>query len=281
MIPQRTEAPVMRSRHLKSRPWPIRILALIFILAPVVSAGQTIISWDMPISYYLRLLFREPIWTIAETLLLLPVAGISIYVMRRWSYYVFLGVIGLLFVRNYQIWSQSPNSFPLGVLLLGYALNLALVAYFLTPAVRASYFDPRVRWWESAPRYLIGVAGELEIDGESVRQVEVMDLSKGGCRIGSAIALDHEKGAWIKFHFRDWKMRLPVKIVYERKTERFEYGMQFQPAAGSFYRSLKAVLGALKAQRVPVTREPPPIWGDFKSWCGEIARSVAALVGRQ
>lgn len=138
---------------MQQRPWPLVVLAVFQLLTPLFNILFN--AWFLHVSPQIVTLwlFQRPTLEIFEALALMPIAGISIYLMKRWSYIVFFIALIWSTLGNLRYWDYAINTLPHLSLIMMMALNLGLVTYFLLPAVRITYFNPKVRWWESKPRY--------------------------------------------------------------------------------------------------------------------------------
>jgi hypothetical protein len=120
--------------------------------------------------------------------LLMPMAGVAIYAMKRWSYPVFFGSWVWCIAGNYlavrqTLAMQGEAAFlPAGREAASIVLNLILIGYFFLPRVRAAYFKPNIRWWEHQPRYLLtGISATLRCD-EHKYSGEVENISFTGIK---------------------------------------------------------------------------------------------------
>jgi hypothetical protein len=174
---------------MKTRPWPIVILALTHIFAPIVNMSYSAYLQKMDLIAYLQNIFHaNGAWKSALVYSSMPVAGVCIFLMKKWSYPLFLSILAFMFYSNYETWREYPDVFNLPNLLFAYALNLGIVTYFLLPAVREVYFNPRLRWWEAKPRYSVNLASEVECS-TGPRKSVVTNISEGGAFVKTSKAL--------------------------------------------------------------------------------------------
>ncbi len=102
-------------------------------------------------------------------------AGVFIYICRRWSYWAYLGCLALIFLSNLYSFLTSMNLSTFLALVIVLLADLVVVAYFVVPSVQKVYFDPRMRWWEAAPRYNFDTEGF--VNGQ---RAFIKNLSQGG-----------------------------------------------------------------------------------------------------
>jgi hypothetical protein len=163
------------------RPWPIVALALSQILAPLL--GFFVNAWinHMSPGALGRATLHDSISNTLLTYGPLPLAGLAIFAVKRWSYPIFLFLISWVMFRNFQVWHRYPQQVPIALLLAGYFFNLVLVSYFLIPEVRRIYRDKSLRWWENQPRYQVETPVKVTpLDGGPAIAGSVKDISEGG-----------------------------------------------------------------------------------------------------
>jgi hypothetical protein len=164
---------------MKTRPWPLVILAVLQFFAPLATILFNSAMLGVKPTYVLGWILEKSWFQIFETLLLMPIAGIAIYQMKRWGYFVFFACMGWGLGSNIQALSNSPGSNAIWFLLVVFALPVVLALYFLLPSVRRTYFDPSVRWWEAKRRYLLEIPILVEIDGKELNG-KLQNISEGG-----------------------------------------------------------------------------------------------------
>ncbi|MFP5519801.1 MAG: PilZ domain-containing protein [Bdellovibrionia bacterium] len=161
---------------MKIKPWPIIILAVLHILAPignfVFNAFRLNHSFAQQWNYWFEI-YPKPL--LAVSLLTPIIAGIAIYICRKWSYYLYLVCLSIIFFVNLYAFSTSFNVQTLLALILVTAIDLVAVAYFVLPSVKKIYLDPRMRWWEAMPRYHFDEKG-------TINNIEAtfVNISQGG-----------------------------------------------------------------------------------------------------
>jgi hypothetical protein len=211
----------------KTRPWPLILLALAQILAPLPNILVGAWVTRMAPGVYVSELLRASSWLqLADFFLLLPIAGVAVFMVRAWSYPVFVGIMGWIGWTNYLTWRQHPHVVNLGLLVGAYLVNAALVGYFLLPAVRAAYFNPRLRWWESKPRYLLNLPGRLDAHNDT-RSCMLVNLSEGGAFIEAMSGLEPGQVLKLSFECLEQRFELHGRIVHQATHPGRGYGVQF------------------------------------------------------
>jgi hypothetical protein len=174
---------------MKKRPLSIRLLSLLFLLAPIGFMAELIYLYDIPLKRW-DAVFSPEIWTwqVVAIVIITPLVGLCIWTTRRWAYFVLLTYSGLILVNNIAVWlSGKAMSGILERLVL-----LAGLAVLLFTELRkqfyAPYFNPRLRWWEQAIRYStdrIHIVVREFGKGTELFQANSFDVSETGIYIVS------------------------------------------------------------------------------------------------
>lgn len=262
---------------MKKRPWPIVLLAWCQILAPISNVLFSAWLFKMtPKEYLSAMFYNESLLEIADFFLTLPLAGLAIYSVKKWSYPFFMAIMAWTVYYNFDTWKHSQGVISLPILLAAYALNLGITGYFLIPAVRAAYFNPRLRWWESKPRYYINFAGEIE--GKfGKKDCTIVNISEGGAMVQTSE--DLEPGS--TFTLMLTPLQTPVffkaKIVYRSTADTHSYGAQFVHNPESLDVARKMVRGydLLGAERRP---ERGDWMAEFLEWANVLFKTGKGLV---
>ena len=138
---------------MKRRPWPIILLAIFHVIAPLGNILVNSYLAKVSLSVYLQVLTAPENLKTLLVFVLVPLAGaVLIYICKKWSYILYIVLMTIPF--GYSLLSYLKNAtFGMTVaLVVFYFVNMLVIGYFLLPAVRRLYFDPRMRWWETKPR---------------------------------------------------------------------------------------------------------------------------------
>lgn len=219
---------------MRSRPWPIVILALLHILGPLGNVFLS--SWvdHMTPREYIVTFFRtQNLWMMIDFFVLLPLAGVAIWICKKWSYPIFLIIALETMASNFWSWKHHSAVYPLWVLVLVFVLDILFVGYFLVPAVRVVYMDPKLRWWESKPRFVARIRTTLTLADKADKKATAMitDISEGGVFIKCATPLELNQPIHLQFSIFGKRYALTGKAVYTRiinpKINQQGYGIQF------------------------------------------------------
>ncbi len=218
---------------MKTRPWPLVILAILQFLSPVATILFNAYVLDVKASYVVKWMLEKPPIQIFETLLLMPIAGIAIYQMKRWGYFVFFAAMIWGLGSNLMAIRQSPDGAAPGVMALLFAAPMALALYFLLPSVRRTYMDPTVRWWEAKRRFLLDVPLDIQAAGPALT-CKAQNISEGGVAFlisdaeAQKIGLKNEQEIRIRFSVANVEFSVPGMVMYSMQQPggRF-YGVRF------------------------------------------------------
>lgn len=263
---------------MKSRPWPLVILALIQIFTPVVTVFFNATALHVsPLRVLAWILDRGP-QGFFESICLMPIAGFAIYSMKKWSYPIFLLAMGWSAFRNLSHWAYATTLIPKPALAFVYISEAAFVGYFLLPSVRTTYFDPNVRWWEHKPRYLLELAASIAI-GATRRVGTILNVSEGGAFV--SVAEKIEKGARIRLEFTVVTLLYSVEgiVAHVRELEggKFCYGIQFTHSTTSLQalRNLAEALDILGYNDRDGRGSPLE---EFRAWITRLLKTGRGLV---
>jgi hypothetical protein len=232
-----------------SRPWPLILIALFQFLAPVLTVFVNAAIHHVSPSVILIWFWTQKNWLeIFEAFFLMPLGGIFVLMMRKWSYPLFLLCVAWLLVSNFIQWNTPGTmvSFPFmaGTSLAGFLL----VTYFLLPAVRATYFDPSARWWESRPRFQLEIPLEI-LAGDRDVKAKVLNLSEGGTFFQCDDKLELGPTLKLKFLILGQKFEVAGKALHVREVPAYGscYGVQFSHTRRTLrrFRALSAALTLL------------------------------------
>jgi hypothetical protein len=260
---------------MKRRPWPLIILALFHCLSPFGNKISNALWSSLPVWTYLRVSYQWPNIEKNWPEFVFPViAGIAIYLCRRWSFYIYLTAMLSLFVSSY-IGYQGRGYSVILELIAVYSINLLLVGYFLIPSVRRVYFNPRLRWWETARRY------RAEMDAVIVCQSErftgfVNNISKSGLFMKSAIVPPDKETVKIEFSFKNTKYHFSGTVIRHSDQQLVGFGIQFDHTLVSA-KAAKALVQSLEDDGRLIESRLPSKDEGFWNWLKTLARTGQGL----
>lgn len=272
---------------MKTRPWPLVVLAFLQLMAPI---GNILLSaWlsKMEPMDYTSTLFQMPPAVILSFFAPMPIAAFAIYKMRKWSYPLFSGAILWEMGATYLEWKSHPGAVPTSLVLALYALDLAIVGYFLLPSVRKVYFDRRIRWWETRPRYEIALGARVDQNACEADCI-VQNISEGGAFVTATTPLSTHKTVFLRFSILTLHYELEGKIVHARTVNlgQHGYGVEFTHSSDTA-RQVKMLTTGL--EKMGIRRNPPrvslvrefidwmvPLVSTGKGWVPEIPSTQTA-----
>ncbi len=262
-------------KSMKTRPWPLVILAIAHLLAPV---GNLIINaflrnvtvWR----YFLAMV--EPNNVIHASIFLgIPVVSAwLIYMCKEWSYRAYLCVMSVPFIYSYMSWRESSTALPLSALLSFYIINSIVVGYFVLPAVRRVYFDPKLRWWEAKPRF--GTHSQTPVSiGDKRFDGLIRNISEGGIFWESTASIPENQELTIEFTGPTGKFNLKGQAIYHRLQDPIGYGIKFDLDPVN-EEKLLMLIARLKDEGAILVNRAPGVEDSFSFWIKSLFKSKRA-----
>lgn len=267
---------------MQRRPWPLVFLALLQILGPLgsifVSAYVNKVGFLEMASAIWR--FSRP-WDLVEFYALPLAQGICIFTAKRFGYYTILLLATLSIYLNIQEWRMASDVISLPILLGVTGTNVALILYLLLPSVRVIFMNPRLRWWETPPRYLVSMKGQVSKEDGHAKPATISDLSVGGAGILVESELYRQGDAiLLTFEHDSATILMRALAVYGRPDANggYRYGLEWQRGAAEDERRTMKLLDELEEKKTPVLRTPPKWKEDLTAWWARARKSPSAWV---
>ena len=262
---------------MKTRPWPLVILALLHWLAPL--GNLTMSAWleGIPVVTFAREFVPGlSWWGFVDFFCLLPLAGVAIFSCKRWGYSVALIVTGETIWSNFQSFEQSPAFLPLWAFACLAVSSAALLAYFLLPDLRTVYTNPGLRWWEPKPRYKIRSRARMLVGPAKGSQAAVVaDLSEGGALVRSIADVQVGESIGLRISLLGRELYFPARVVYRRRGMVRGYGVQFVHTEESLAQ-VRLMARALRAMEFPA-RNRCDLRKDFSRWAFRLLHTGRGL----
>lgn len=259
-----------------ARPWPIVILAVLHILGPIGNLFLSAWVQKLPVNeYFFTLIHTSSAWGLIDFFVLLPLAGIALYLCKKWSYPVFLIIAGTTVYSNFQTYQQFSELFTFGMFLATFFLDAVFVGYFLIPAVRAPYVDPRLRWWESKPRFVVRIRTLIFI-GQNKFNGVIMDISQGGVFIKTPRTLDSQEPVRLLFSIFGKEFNVNGQIVYRRQGQMPGFGIRFLHTTKT-KRAIKRFVKGLESMGIN-TRTHFDWKSDLITWVADFVTTGKGLI---
>jgi hypothetical protein len=249
---------------MKTRPWPIVLLAVFHLLSPVVN--ELVIAWSqhLPLWKSLSLVYQN---NSALRLFFgwgaVPIAGMALYMMKPWSYFVFLITEAAILIASFTAW-RTPPSASAGPIVGACLMNMAVVTYFSHSRVRAAYFNARLRWWEAKPRYLLQAPARAHGDFGAISG-RVENLSVGGLFFQTSRRLRNGDRVKISFLVFNQKYEAVGHVVYHLTGPNHGYGIQFTHLMPG-KKKIKRLVKGLSLMGVNLRNQSEPWHVSFAHW---------------
>ena len=171
------------SKPLLKRPWFHHLIIICYIAAPFVNVLLLKAFLHVPFKVIFSNLAAGYGVLATAWLLTAPIVGVSLYFVKRFSWYVFLGHSSIILLDFIIKWAARPGyylrtvpGFHNIILLAGNLALVAMVTYIFQRDFRAPYFQVLNRSWRERSR--IPIYHEVLLDD---RPHTMNDLSTGGC----------------------------------------------------------------------------------------------------
>lgn len=259
---------------MKRKPWILIVLALVHIFAPVgsflfnaVSGGRSLAEqWH----YWTQVL---PPYFLIFYVALPMLAGIFIFVCKRWSYFAYLVCIIIIMASNVFSFYSHRSWTTFFLLLFVLLIDILLVAYFIVPSVKKLYLDPRMRWWESKPRYKYAQTGHIEN-----KPITITNISEGGLLFSSD--LDFPVGNDLEIIWQDAGKEFKAigEVVYKIKAaEPPANGFKFKETDFDKREILQLTRKLHSEDQIIKDRLPGPEDG-FSAWLKNLVTSGKGII---
>jgi hypothetical protein len=201
---------------MKQKPLLFKILTILCLIEPLIKIfyfrAQTHFEFSV---IFENLLSRNSPIEIFDFWLVFPLAGLALLKIRKWSYFIFLGLLAYVVYTfaTYESYTWPYNSAtPFFYNQVVVVLAIIIFISFLIPQVRRPFFDQRVRWWEPKTRYIVNIA--CRVQGKNiVFPSEIMDISKTGAFLRESSYFNIGDDLSIEFKYLGMDFNLPVKVI--------------------------------------------------------------------
>jgi hypothetical protein len=256
------------------RPWPIVILAAFqCFFEPFSNLFMNSRLSHVTAKQYFNYFIHQHDWLSMFYLFALPVVmGASVYLMKKWSFWVFTAGASWMLIENFA--QVKTGDMPLWIAITMYLGNLGFVGYFLIPQVKAPFMNPRLRWWETKPRFYVSWPCRLNFEGSDNVGGRVEDFSEGGVFVSFERTVDaFQTGVVIPLRFGvrtgdvDELLTVESKIVFSRPVGNGRgYGFQFVDRSPELRKKIKVVARDLKKKGVQYRGSGETTIQAFLSW---------------
>lgn len=261
---------------MKERPWPIILIAVVCIFAPVFNIIYSSIAANKNIINYLTLMAKtNSLFELIGWVLLPLLVGYSILAFNFWSYYLFLAFMCIVSYICFHEWQRHPENISVFSFFILETFNLATIGYFLLPSVRMIYFTPQIRWWQQRPRYLCSINVLLK-NSLVTASGTIKNISLGGVLISSNEDFKLKDVFDIYFEIEGIKVHTFSRVVHKATDG---YGLMFLEVKSN-YNEYKKTLNELKNRGYKLRTEFPPWTQSFVDWAITLLKTGKGIIPR-
>lgn len=263
---------------MKYRPWPLVIVAIFHLLAPLGNSIQSAILMNVGIVDYWRAIATQlKPWQFWDFVLTQPLVGLALFMVKPWSFPVFILGSGWNLYKVMETHQQFPTTFGLPMVLGLYLVNLGVVSYFMIPQVRVLFFNRRLRWWEQKPRYFFEIKASLTT-GSKALAGRILNFSEGGVFFKADAPLALDQKVRVEFEILDHKYSLPAKVVHRQSLGEPGYGIQFFECNKAEKSSIKALVRSFVRMGLENRNSRDSLLRDLIRWSRELITTGKGLV---
>jgi len=259
---------------MKWKPWPIVLISIFLITEPLVKVFLDSFLFQVNVDRFLGIYFEthNPFESFVY-FLSLPIAGVALFVIKRWSLPLFFTMELLVgydyFVRYSQVPGENTMFLVFGIL----ALNLAIVSYFLIPAVWEIYYNPRLRWWESKPRFRVVIPATLEGTWDSA-PCTIVDISEGGAYIQTKKKIELNKPVTLVIKLFEAELKIAGEAIHFGDCQLNGVGMRFIEKNPEINRQIEKFMEGVRLLNAQEIRPRGKWHEDFKNWINILRKDV-------
>lgn len=257
---------------MKTKPWFLVILSLLHVLAPLGNLILNAVRFNRSLSqqwhYWFNVLPRYLVFIYIGVPIL---AGIFIFICRRWSYWAYLGCLFVLFLVNLYAYWTAMNYASLLMLMAVLTIDLLVVAYFVLPSVQKIYLDPHMRWWEAAPRYNFNIDGFVNEEKAFLK-----NLSQGGLFLFGPNTLNLGDKVQATWAYDGSEYKIDGIVIYKVPGDKAGYGLRFEHSSET-RKLIKEIIKKLDAKDLIVKERLPGPEDSFGVWLKKLITTGEGL----
>ncbi len=261
---------------MRRKPWPIIMLAILHIFAPIgnlfFNAFRIGVSPTYLWNYWIYVL---PKYHLLINVFFPAIAGLLIYICRKWSYWTYIFTICIIFsvsMGDLFFMHDHVSYFSVALRCVTFAANILIVSYVVVPSIRNIYLDPRLRWWEAAPRYMF--VTDVSFNDSAGMSI---NISQGGLFLTSRKKLEESDMLQLSWSIYGYTYNAVGKVVYKSPRSASEgYGVQFQHTPES-KKDLKKLIKILHAEKQLDGNRLPRPDDSFLTWASRLLKTGKGL----
>tara|TARA_B100001248_G_scaffold262270_1_gene257123 strand:- start:7127 stop:7783 length:657 start_codon:yes stop_codon:yes gene_type:complete len=169
----------------------LKALAIALILSPAFNFLYSANASNMGYLQYWQVSLKNSyILDILAIYLLAPIAGIAILMQRPNTYYIALGAICLMWLRNFHEFSYLSYRYSWALILGVSIVNLVILAYVLSPKVMALFFHS----FDEIKKQLLSLP--------SLKNLDILDIRDRAILVRGKVP--RNEGEKIHFQLKDY-----------------------------------------------------------------------------
>jgi Tfp pilus assembly protein PilZ len=158
----------------------LRGIARLYMAFPIAYPIFFAIFFDLSADHLLRIVLSLFFWIMTVVVVL---AGVGLWTMRRWGWYVYILATLLILYKNVQIaFVYGQSQYRTLSVVVGSAI-LLVAFYRVKSEFYVPYFIPRIRWWETFAKSPFRLRVAIKHQDTKAEEVvgEILDLANSGC----------------------------------------------------------------------------------------------------
>jgi hypothetical protein len=224
----------------------LKLIAFFYLSFPIIYVILSALIFDVPARSCVRMLL-SPLFIIISIFAM--ISGYGLWEMKRWAWHVFFAAnVVIVYLNAIVVQDYSESHHKLLAFLFSLCLALGTLLR-VAREVRVPYFFPKIRWWESNPRYRLGVPALLLRKDGAPLDGQILDLSMSGCFVKLRHDVNPDELVQIKFTVFKQDVDCQGVIVWRSKstvTHPKGVGIKFGPLERPQKRVLRLITRRLK-----------------------------------
>ena len=263
---------------MKRKPWFILYIALIHLIEPVYSFTMNWFLLKITPYDFFKYAIDTQRYYLFFTVWLFPIAGVAIYMYKRWSLLVFLAIEAIVVPHGIYKSLEYIDTGKTSVfifLVVSTLSNLIVTTYFLLPTVRRSFLDETLHWWKTKTRFQFKNPAKIQTEN-STYDVQIRNISETGLFVETQEQINSEGPLKVSFSYGNLKFSLKGNLIAHANMKG-GYGVQFLDVSKEENKEIKDLVSALRLLKLISSRDEFSTWNDFKAWFKGLFRGKGFL----
>jgi hypothetical protein len=230
---------------MRKKPLLVEIIAIILCIVPAIVLGRVIAYMDVrnqeiPLGYLLQ---------IGGLAVLSYGVGYGVWKVRLWGYYGILSIAVVTIIVDFWSLLNSETTLAQVNRWIYFDVICAAMAIFLIvqKGIRRPYLDPKIRWWETAERFIGDVAGVFKINNSRIES-PILDISATGCFVDFDTPIEVGTSVEVEINFNSIKFSSAAVLV-RRSLSPVGLGLKFTGVSAKSKKAMKNIISQLTKKR--------------------------------